>query len=119
MSKSDTTEISDTSAPAAPAESTAAPAEQAAAPTETPAAPAGPPKSQLRRRVDARIAELEAALQRFGDDPAKQKQARAIQMALKGAHDSMNLGAERVGAMEAALMTRWLESTQYLAGPTS
>lgn len=118
MSKSDTIEISDTSAPAAPAESTAAPAEQAA-PTETPAAPAGPPKSQLRRRVDARIAELEAALERFGDDPAKQKQARAIQMALKGAHDSMNLGAERVGAMEAALMTRWLESTQYLAGPTS
>jgi hypothetical protein len=87
------------------------------APQEQP--PAGPPKSQLRRRVDARIAELEAVLERLNDDPAKHKQIRAIHMALKGAHDTMNLSSNRTGHMEAQLMTRWLESTQYLTGTKS
>lgn len=86
---------------------------------EQAAQPASPPKSQLRRRVDARLAELEAALERLDDDPAKHKQIRAIQMALKGAHDSMNLNGTRAGHMEAAQMTRWLESTQYLLGSKS
>ena len=39
----------------------------------------------------------------------------AIAFALKGAHDSMNLRGDKMSAMEAAQMARWLESTQYLA----
>lgn len=83
---------------------------------EGPAAPAGPPKNQLRRRVEARIAELEAELERLGDDPSKQKQSRAIYMALKGVHDSMSAESANVGRMEAAQMTRWLDSVRYLGG---
>jgi hypothetical protein len=74
-----------------------------------------PPKNQLRRRVEARIAELEAELERLGDDPAKHKQIRAIRAALKGVHDTMSLNSANVGTMEAAQMTRWLESVRYLA----
>ena len=81
--------------------------------------PAGPPKSQLRRRVDARLAELQAALEQLDGDPAKSKQISAIKLALKGAHDTMNLSSTRAGHMEAAQMTRWLESTQYLLGAKS
>ena len=77
---------------------------------------AGPPKSQLRRRVETRIAELIAELERISEDPAKHKQMRAIQMALKGVHDSMSEQAENVGRMEAAQMSRWLDSTKYLGG---
>ena len=75
---------------------------------------AGPPKNQLRRRVEARMAELEAALERLGEDPARQKQARAIYMAIKGARDSMSPGTGAMGPMEAAQMTRWLASTEHL-----
>lgn len=110
MSKSDLTEE-----PQTPKDTATASAGEQAAPAETSAAPASPPKNQLARRVAARIAQLEEALERFGDDPAKQKQARAIRLALKGAHDSMNLRGDKMGPMEAAQMTRWLESTQYLA----
>ena len=77
---------------------------------------AGPPKNQLRRRVETRIAELEAELARIADDPTKQKQSRAIYMALKGVHDSMSASSENVGRMEAAQMSRWLDSTKYLGG---
>jgi hypothetical protein len=77
---------------------------------------AGPPKNQLRRRVETRIAELEAELARIGDDPTKHKQSRAIYMALKGVHDSMSASSENVGRMEAAQMSRWLDSTKYLGG---
>lgn len=86
---------------------------------EPAAPPPGPPKSQLRRRVDARLAELEATLERIDGDPAKQKQISAIRLALKGAHDTMNLSGNRAGHMEAAQMTRWLENTQYLLGTKS
>lgn len=76
--------------------------------------PAGPPKSQLRRRLEERIAELEAALEKIAEDPAKQKQARAIAMALKGVHDWMTPGGAPMGPMESAQMSRWLETTKYL-----
>lgn len=88
-------------------------------PKEPAAPPPGPPKSQLRRRVDVRLAELEAALARLDGDPEKRQQASAIRLALKGAHDTMNLSGTRAGHMEAAQMTRWLESTQYLLGTKS
>lgn len=78
------------------------------------AEPAGPPKSQLRRRVEARIAELEAVLERLGDDPSKHRQIRAIHLALKGIHDSISPDGSSVGRMEAAQMSRWLDSTRYL-----
>lgn len=117
MSKSETTEQPQT--PETPASEQAATPETPQATEAAPAAPASPPKNQLARRVAARIAQLEAALDRLGDDPEKQKQARAIRMALKGAHDSMNLRGDKMGPMEAAQMTRWLESTQYLAVPSS
>lgn len=77
---------------------------------------AGPPKSQLRRRVEARIAELIAELERMGDDPTKHKQIRAIHLALKGVHDTMSENSENVGRMEAATMSRWLDSVKYLGG---
>ena len=77
---------------------------------------AGPPKSQLRRRVETRIAELVAELERLNDDPTKHKQIRAIHLALKGVHDSMSENSENVGRMEAAQMSRWLDSTKYLGG---
>lgn len=83
------------------------------------AEPAGPPKNQLRRRVEARIAELEAELERLGDDPAKHRQIRAIHIALKGVHDSMSQESANVGRMEAAQMSRWLDSTKYLGGGSS
>ena len=86
--------------------------------TEQAAQPAGPPKNQLRRRVDARIAKLETALERLSDDPANHKQVRAIVEALKGARNSMNLNGDHMGSMEAAQMARWLESTQHLAVST-
>lgn len=73
-----------------------------------------PFKNQLRRRVEARMAELEAAMERLGEDPARQKQARAIYLALKGARDSMSPGTGAMGPMEAAQMTRWLASTEHL-----
>lgn len=127
MSNSDTIESTDPTDQPNPAEKAAEPTEKGAEPAEKAAeAPEKPaeaaekaaeparPKNQLIRRVEARIALLEGALERLGDDPAKQKQARAIQMALKGARDSMNLGADRVSSMESQLMARWLESTQYL-----
>lgn len=60
------------------------------------------------------MAELEAVLERVGDNPARQKQARAIYMALKGARDSMSPGTGAMGPMEAAQMTRWLSSTENL-----
>lgn len=75
---------------------------------------ASPPKNQLARRVEARIKELETAFESAQDDPARQKQARAIALALKGARDSMNLRGDHMGPIEARQMTRWLESTQYL-----
>jgi len=75
---------------------------------------AGPPKNQLRRRVETRIAELIAELERIGDDPSKHKQMRAIQLSLKGVHDTMSESSENVGRMEAAAMSRWLDSTKYL-----
>lgn len=87
--------------------------EQTAAPEQA-VQPASPPKSQLRRRVDARIAELEAELARLDDDPAKRTKISAIRQALKGAHDSMNLDSAHTGHMQAGTMTRWLASTQYL-----
>src|SRR3954468_5765923 len=77
---------------------------------------AGPPKNQLRRRVETRIAELIAVLERLGDDPTKHKQIRAIHLALKGVHDTMSENSETVGRMEAAQMSRWLDSTKYLGG---
>jgi hypothetical protein len=64
--------------------------------------------------VEARIKELETAFESVKDDPAKQKQARALALALKGARDSMNLRGDRMGPLEAVQMTRWLASTQYL-----
>lgn len=75
---------------------------------------AGPPKNQLRRRVETRIAELIAELDRLGDNPAMHKKIRAIQMSLKGVHDTMSEMSENVGRMEAAQMSRWLDSTKYL-----
>lgn len=87
------------------------------APAATAAAPApaaGPPKSQLRRRVEERMAELEAVLEKIGEDPAKQKQARSIAMALKGVHDWMTPSGGPVSPMESAQMARWLESSKYL-----
>lgn len=89
------------------------------APPAQPAVPQAPPppqpfKNQLRRRVEARMAELEAAMERLGEDPARQKQARAIYLALKGARDSMSPGTGAMGPMEAAQMTRWLASTEHL-----
>lgn len=99
----------ETNAQSEPKAETAAPS----APPVTTQAPAGPPKSQLRRRVEERMAELEAALEKLAEDPAKQKQARAIAMALKGANDWMTPSGQ-MGPMEAAQMSRWLVSTQYL-----
>lgn len=115
-------EARDESAQAAPAQNeqsaqseqkaeTAAP--EAPSVTTQAQAPAGPPKSQLRRRVEERMAELAAALEKLAEDPAKQKQARAIAMALKGANDWMTPSGQ-MGPMEAAQMSRWLVSTQYL-----
>jgi hypothetical protein len=77
---------------------------------------AGPPKNQLRRRVETRIAQLIAELERLNDDPAKHKQIRAIHLALKGVHDTMSESSENVGRMEAAQMSRWLDSVKYLGG---
>ena len=100
-------------APEAPEASDQKPQTATEPATATPPAPA-PPKSQLRRRLEERIAELEAALEKVAEDPARQKQARAIAMALKGVHDWMTPGGGAMGPMESAQMSRWLESTKYL-----
>lgn len=99
MTKSDSSEI-----PAAP------PAQE----PQSEAAPPAPPKSQLARRVAARLAALEACLEKLGDEPMHQKRRAAIIAAIKGAHSSMNLNAERMSPMEAGVAARWLETSEYL-----
>jgi hypothetical protein len=103
MTKTGTPETPPSTQPEAPQE----PAQQSQ--------PVSAPKNQLARRVAARISDLEASLGRLlGDDPTSEKRRANIHRALKAAQDSMNLNAERMGPMEAALMSRWLESTQLL-----
>lgn len=107
-----------TETPSDSGQTSAAPAETPPAdkPAETPApaAPAGPPKSQLRRRVEARITELEAAVEKLSADPSKHKQVRAILLSLKGVHDWMGPDTEKMGPLEAAQMSRWLASVAHL-----
>jgi hypothetical protein len=71
-------------------------------------------KSQLRRRVESRMSEMEAALGQLATDAAHESRARDITTALEGAKGSISGGWDHVGEMEAAQLAHWLESTKFL-----
>jgi hypothetical protein len=80
---------------------------------ETPV-PAGDHKTQLRARVEARLGEMAAALVQLGGDAAYKERARDVEVAMQAAQGSMSGGWERVGEMEAAQLSHWLESTRNI-----
>lgn len=84
-------------------------------------APAGNPsgnpsgnKEQLRRRVDARIAELETERTQLAADDPKGERAQAVENALQAVRDAVGGSWENVGHMEAAQLAQWLTSTESL-----
>jgi len=75
-------------------------------------------KEQLRQRVEARMAEMAAALPGLrGGDAAHQRRARDIEAAMQAAQGSTSGGWDRVGEMEAAQLSHWLETTTDLLRP--
>lgn len=71
-------------------------------------------KEQLHRRVDDRVAELEAALAQLCDAAATSERAQALKTALQLARDNTGSGWEHVGEMEAARLSQWLATTAPL-----
>lgn len=72
-------------------------------------------RPQLRRRVEARMQELEAALERLGGDGKQEARIHGLETELQAARDNIGGGWEHVGAVEAAQLSRWLERTEFLA----
>jgi hypothetical protein len=72
-------------------------------------------KNQLRRRVEVRLDEMDAAVARLGGDATHQDRVRTIEAALQAGRGSVSGGWGLVGQMEAAQLAHWLETTKYLA----
>jgi hypothetical protein len=85
-----------------------------AAMQETPVVPVCDHKEELHTRVEARLAEMAAALVQLGGDATNQKRAGDIEAAMQAAQGSMSGGWDRVGEMEAAQLAQWLESSQNI-----
>lgn len=71
-------------------------------------------RAQLHQRVDARIGALETELARLGPDAENSERGCAIELALRGAWDATSGGWDKVGEMEAAQLSQWLDTTETL-----
>lgn len=73
-------------------------------------------REQLRSRVETRVKELEASLSSLKSQQGNDERSRALQTDLQLAKDCMAGGWEKVGEVEAAKLTQWLDTTQTLIG---
>lgn len=80
--------------------------------TKAPEQPDDNRKSQLRARVEQRLSELQAALSRPTSSTMSRSWAQNIQDAIATAQASLSGGWEHVGEVEAAQLSRWLETTE-------
>jgi hypothetical protein len=71
-------------------------------------------KDQLRRRVETRVAELQAALAQMQGQEHNKERILALQTELQIVADAVSGGWEHVGAMEALHLSKWLASTELL-----
>jgi hypothetical protein len=71
-------------------------------------------KDQLYRRVTARISELEGALATLKGKELESEHAKALRSEIDIAKDTMSGGWDKVGEVEAAQLSQWLNSSQYL-----
>jgi hypothetical protein len=85
----------------------------AAVTVEVAASPQGH-RQQLHERVDSRLAELAAELERCQGDQAHSEHAQAITAAIQVAGSTMAGGWDRVGEQEAAQLAGWLTTTEDL-----
>lgn len=74
------------------------------------------PREQLRRRVMARVADLEKELANTEGKDGKSEHASALRVELDIAKDATGGGWEHVGEVEAARLSKWLETSQVLVG---
>lgn len=72
-------------------------------------------KEQLHHRVSVRMAELEAALAQLEGRQSTGGRALAISTLIDTAKASMSGGWERVGEMEAAQLSKWLQTSDLCA----
>lgn len=73
-------------------------------------------REQLHRRVVTRIAELEKELATLQGKEAKSEHANALKVELDIAKDATSGGWDHVGEMEAARLSKWLETSQVFVG---
>lgn len=71
-------------------------------------------KEQLHHRVSVRMAELEEALAQLEGRQSHGERALAIATSIDTAKASMSGGWERVGEMEAAQLSKWLQTSEDL-----
>jgi hypothetical protein len=71
-------------------------------------------KDQLHRRVTARLTELESALANLKEAALQSEYAKALRSEIDIAKDTMSGGWEHIGEIEAAQLSQWLKSSQYL-----
>jgi hypothetical protein len=71
-------------------------------------------RDQLRRRVEARVQDLEASLSSLKSQEGNVERCRALETDLRLAQDCMAGGWDKVGEIEAAKLTQWLDSTQSM-----
>lgn len=70
-------------------------------------------REPLRKRVEARVADLEAELAKCGAN-ATSERAMGLGTSLQVAKDAVGGGWEHVGEMEALRLSQWLQSTEPL-----
>jgi hypothetical protein len=70
-------------------------------------------REQLRRRVEARVGELEAECAKLCEGTNSER-AQALSTALQIARDVCGTGWEHVGELEAVRLSQWLDTTEPL-----
>jgi len=73
-------------------------------------------REQLKRRVTERMNELQSSLDKLTGDAANSEHAKGIRTDLQLANDALGGGWEHVGGVEAARLSQWLTTTQYMVG---
>lgn len=73
-------------------------------------------REQLYRRVTARIDDIEKELGKLQGAAVNSEHAHALRAELAIGKDAMSGGWEHVGEVEAARLSKWLESSQILVG---
>jgi hypothetical protein len=76
-------------------------------------------KKQLHEQILVRCSELEATLNALRGDEhlAQSGRARAVEDALSALETHLSGGWDVIGDVEAAALSRWLESTRFLHQP--